>query len=495
MQNSRKIILAVSLLFSVVVAGILLALAPHLPVSQISQLTSQQTTSPSALQKAPALSENNNSPSINHTSQTSVPLDSEKASSITQYGITWTFDKPYPVGQFVNGDYYVVGPVVITGQVPSWDGTRNGAMVDPDASAEIGQGYDARAYNFNDSLRIKFPVTLSGTRSVISSIGLIDQKKGGAYDTLKAASVLTIVDTAPTPGTFRPPYVAGPKPLWNIAAVDYKRAPSLPVPAGTVIPDLVGAGILERVWLNHGPKTRGAEIHPVDNMPPYPRDSSLEESEMAVLAMLDTPQRVIAINRLIQLGIDTYQIALRNGDAFQANGGFGSGWKFPVIFAGIMLGDAAMQSPPAHTSPTGVEKFGEDGFTYYGQPTAEYPNGKPLFGEDCEKQGIMKPYYGNNNCRDTTGLLDSWDLHSNNSGDYGLCCTSYAWVGQALAIHLMRAEAAWNHPAYFDYVDRWTQTPSLWPDQSDDFKRATYGYGGFFIQKVWEEYRGLINDR
>ena len=32
---------------------------------------------------------------------------------ITQYGITWTFDKPARVGQFVNGDYYVVGPVTI----------------------------------------------------------------------------------------------------------------------------------------------------------------------------------------------------------------------------------------------------------------------------------------------------------------------------------------------------------------------------------------------
>ena len=34
--------------------------------------------------------------------------------SVTQYGITWTFDKKVPVGQFINGDYYVVGPVTIT---------------------------------------------------------------------------------------------------------------------------------------------------------------------------------------------------------------------------------------------------------------------------------------------------------------------------------------------------------------------------------------------
>jgi hypothetical protein len=28
--------------------------------------------------------------------------------------ITWTFDKPARVGQFINGDYYVVGPVTVT---------------------------------------------------------------------------------------------------------------------------------------------------------------------------------------------------------------------------------------------------------------------------------------------------------------------------------------------------------------------------------------------
>jgi hypothetical protein len=31
-------------------------------------------------------------------------------SSIEQYGITWTFDKEYQCGQFVNGDYWVLGP-------------------------------------------------------------------------------------------------------------------------------------------------------------------------------------------------------------------------------------------------------------------------------------------------------------------------------------------------------------------------------------------------
>jgi len=39
--------------------------------------------------------------------------------------------------------------------------------------------------------------------------------------------------------------------------------------------------------------------------------------------------------------------------------------------------------------------------------------------------------------------------------DYRRCCTSVAWVGQALAIRLLQAENYWNHDAFFDYVDRW----------------------------------------
>jgi hypothetical protein len=40
-------------------------------------------------------------------------------SSVTQYGITWTFDKAYEAGQFVTGDWWVVGPVQVVGIAPA----------------------------------------------------------------------------------------------------------------------------------------------------------------------------------------------------------------------------------------------------------------------------------------------------------------------------------------------------------------------------------------
>ncbi|MEX0745706.1 MAG: hypothetical protein WD118_08890 [Phycisphaeraceae bacterium] len=51
--------------------------------------------------------------------------------SVSQYGITWTFEEPARVGQFVNGDWYVVGPVTIEAidPKPLW-GDEVGELID-----------------------------------------------------------------------------------------------------------------------------------------------------------------------------------------------------------------------------------------------------------------------------------------------------------------------------------------------------------------------------
>ena len=73
---------------------------------------------------------------------------------VTQYEITWYFDKAYTVGQFANGDWWVLGPVTITRITPDyrlrdfWDFTTsktkgvvfhwiNGWQVNP-STAEAG---------------------------------------------------------------------------------------------------------------------------------------------------------------------------------------------------------------------------------------------------------------------------------------------------------------------------------------------------------------------
>ncbi|HEC04213.1 MAG TPA: hypothetical protein ENI81_11825, partial [Phycisphaerales bacterium] len=71
-------------------------------------------------------------------------------SEVSQFGITWTFDRDYVVGQFANGDYWVVGPVTIVGinpaSVESAGRWINGSMINPSPRFVRKQGYDSAMY-------------------------------------------------------------------------------------------------------------------------------------------------------------------------------------------------------------------------------------------------------------------------------------------------------------------------------------------------------------
>jgi len=54
--------------------------------------------------------------------------------------------------------------------------------------------------------------------------------------------------------------------------------------------------------------------------------------------------------------------------------------------------------------------------------------------------------------------------------EYRRCCTSVAWVGQALAIHLMKIEKVWDHDAFLDYCDRW-----MYEDDTEFLKKMKEG--------------------
>lgn len=66
----------------------------------------------------------------------------------------------------------------------------------------------------------------------------------------------------------------------------------------------------------------------------------------------------------VQYGIDLWGIVRAGHRGWPAHGGHGSGRKWPIIFAGILLGDADMQSPKKK-HPKVV--FGEDMQTLYGK--------------------------------------------------------------------------------------------------------------------------------
>ena len=120
------------------------------------------------------------------------PEDLPLRRSVSQYGITWTFEKPAQVGQFVNGDWYVVGPVLVTAVDPkplygeeipeaeldahdrAWpvaQRVRNGSMLDPPPAMKVA--YDSGVRNwFDPSLVQKLPVAMKPGDSLVSTISM-----------------------------------------------------------------------------------------------------------------------------------------------------------------------------------------------------------------------------------------------------------------------------------------------------------------------------------
>src|SRR6185503_1245719 len=91
----------------------------------------------------------------------------DPVSSISQYGVTWTFDKSYEAGQFATGDYWVVGPVTVVSVTPAPTPTRNGSCVNPMGKR---QGYDDRGGEWDTADRVTFPYALTVDQSLVSSV-------------------------------------------------------------------------------------------------------------------------------------------------------------------------------------------------------------------------------------------------------------------------------------------------------------------------------------
>jgi hypothetical protein len=377
-----------------------------------------------------------------------------RATSLTQYGITWFFDGEREVGQFVNGDWWVVGPVRITSITPEPTGVRNGSMVNP-----IGtQAYDDRA-PFDPDAVVELPRTLMPGESLVSSISNPEEPDCMMGSTpawrlyngdcergvLHTQAILTVLDAPAPPDAFRPPYSGDAKPLHRVAEICWDALPTLAPPAE--LPDVEYLlRHVERPWIDHVSSYTHRDSCATQNWLCYGREVGEVVSQLAAYALLDAPRRRDVAIRLVQLGIDNYGV-LQAGGSFPSNGGHSNGHKFPIVFAGLLLGDPGMSSP----DEPGVEIGNEDAMTYLAD------DGTARWGRACESCYLENACsYGGacrggpKDCRDPSGESDA-------CGDYRVCCTSHTWVGEALAIRLMGGMAAWGHDPFFAYVDRWVE--------------------------------------
>jgi hypothetical protein len=414
----------------------------------------------------------------NHPSGAGAPPSPAKtASSITKDGITWSFSQPVPVGQFVNGDYYVVGPVTIISIDPPPTRSApylNGSVLDlPTANGK--SGFDSRLNDgtdqsewFDVSLRSYPPISLKPGDALVSSISLarvhslpeVMRAKDMSASPVRTVSVLTVLAAAPAAEAFRPSYCDRKQAIYHAGAVRRELLPMLAPPDASGIPTLAQfEAYYRRPWIDTNTFLFDA---PAEYMPSYGAHIAFADSYASLLLMLNFPanQKVKLTNYFIQYGIDLYG-CVQAGYGWPAFGGHHSGRKLPIVFAGILLGDDGMKN----VSASFPNKFGEDMQTLY-------INQLPPAGSFWQAwQGAKVIYGGHYGVRNdgtpvSAGLYGPYEqltpadwpvLNPNEQlGEgYRRCCTSASWVGEGLAIHILHAENVWNYPAFFDYVDRW----------------------------------------
>lgn len=426
---------------------------------------------------------------------------SDGPSQITQRGITFHFDRGYTVGQYANGDYWVLGPVTLTnmepaasrsrstanqslctgfsaginacttwcasnaaGSVPVCDGQergtgtchcdhfRNGWEVNPLVTG--GQGFDSRAGDVNASLIPDLPYTALPGQSIVKVASNPDTAEQDPRGCLRTAVVLTVVGQIP-PGqgqdVFRPPYVGSTKPEIPVSTLRMDLLPVL-APVGTP-PSLTS--VAERfapLQLDHKQGDTGRNLHPVENVPDYGSEIAVRNNDGILRLMLDDPpeQKRMALINVVQYGIDLYQMLL-HGHVWGDGGGHRPGQRLPLVFASVILGDSAMQERVKQSLFFSEER------TLQVTSVANGGNGMVLFGGDGSGEesywNSIATGGGNRSQPDPYGYIDGGQTLP---GPYQSCCLSQPWKGSVLAVHLMPSlRPVWNDEQVITYVDRW----------------------------------------
>ena len=461
--------------------------------------------------------------------------------SVSQYGITWTFEKPARVGQFVNGDFYVVGPVTVVGlepktlvgeQVPKEElgpretagrrndrrYVRNGSMLNPPARQEVA--YDSAILNwFRPNLLNLPPIAMKPADSLVSTISLKQGEKIRAFfrttnpyafrengddSPVRTAAVLTCVDQPQPPDAFRPSFCDRTAKIHLARDLRRDLLPKLAMPTGPIVLDGgpttldYMTRVFQRPWVNTG--FFGFE-EPVENMPLYGSEVGRAVGVGALLLCCDLPaeQKEALLINYVQVGIDLGGIIRSGHPGWEGFGGHGSGRKLPIVFAGLLLGDEQLANVNKSFPKA---SFAEDEQTAYGD---SWTGAKVVFtghrGID-EATGIGRADTGPYEHKDPaiwTGIAGGPQRWGDKcSESYRRCCTSICWVGQALALHLMKAEGAWDHDAFFDYCDRW-----MYEEDSEFLKILRERTGGDygqpwsrqgqawddFVNEMWAKYR------
>jgi hypothetical protein len=389
----------------------------------------------------------------------------EAATSVTRSAITWTFSADKTVGQYANGEWWVVGPVTIINISPksivSGGRTINGSTINPDsaeypihgfdsAMAETGLGYNAGANvgrPGGKDISAANPLVVQNGSSLISCVS---HPVSTNRPTITDISILTVVASAPPAGSFRPPYCGNDKThYWNKSNLRYNILQKLTLSGAPTVSE--AADYFENPWFELATESSGRYYHPANHQPEYGRDMAwkLGDALLALHLNYTDAQKEPLYVALVQWGIDLYGCAT-TGARWADNGGHNAGRKGGLVMAGLALNDPKILAYANAKNPSGFI-FAEDRQTWY---VMQSDVGRALYQGDGRQRD---PYI-----QADVGIPEWGEKHASQPDRDGRNWSTFyrdinyvAHLGEALAIRLTAGGyQAWNWPAFFDYTDR-----------------------------------------
>lgn len=426
----------------------------------------------------------------------------DTTNSISRHGITWYFEEGVQYGRFVNGDYWVVGPVTIIEINPLSDvvdvgGTweRNGSMINP--TRHDTQGYDSRptfgsfssANNVGrpngNELSSGNPLVVQPGESLISSIS---ESAPESRPQLVDVAVLTVLDSPVPDGTFRPPYTDTDKSLrWHVNDIDWSALESRQVERSRLdsgdLPDPASkAARLARLHLDHSENWQFDRTSPNNPGDHYGRETVKRHGDAALTLLLDFPQAELeglAI-KLLQIGIDIFGLA-ETGQMWPNNGAIFSGRKTPLVLAAWLFDDSDMleyadgQQHLVFMEDQQTNYVNQDMVDSLGYPSEMlgYPEWSIRFGS-------------------WLGIVDYSGSHQPDP-NWGASYRGHniANAGAVLSAHIAGLVSEWNWPALFDYFDRVYRTSHTSDDPMGYHERWVVTTNGIssLVSVMWPEFR------
>lgn len=395
----------------------------------------------------------------------------QAATSVSQNGITWYFQGDKTVGQFVNGEWWVIGPVTITSITPvdpnPGDATDiHGSMVNP---TKDQQGLDSRSKGdrYVEALNIarRLPYTLQPGTSLMSG----ESHTAFSDGYLSKVSVLTVLASAPPAGSFRPPWYGPHKPIFNKSSLDYSVLRKLAPTANAPTPASLTNGDMKHVLIDlfTGGASANSEFKANTLTQHYGREISKATTKAALALQLNytDAQKEALLIEVVQRGIDLYG-SLLGGYTFTPDGGHNHGRKLAMYIAAKTLGHADML---ARCDATAHPVFQED--QQHAFVTSAWTN--------HPASNIGMPEWAAQAFQRLDRPEPDWEATG-----YRFI-NGQANVGLVLTLTLMGGRAEWNHEALFRYI-----IERYWPVESTGSKRGIGSVNGIprFTYEMWNAY-------